>query len=87
MNIPNWFVVVMGMGVTFVGLACLIGLTYLMSLICRRGERPVGTAAGTPSEEIPNRGEVVAAVAAVIAEDLGTDVTAIRILSFKKVEQ
>ena len=34
---------------------------------------------------IPNRGEVVAAVSAALAEELGTDVSAIRILSFQRV--
>ncbi|MDO4540883.1 MAG: hypothetical protein Q4B48_07305, partial [Syntrophomonadaceae bacterium] len=35
--------------------------------------------------EIPNRQETVAAVSAVIAEELGVEVGAIRILSFRRL--
>ena len=35
--------------------------------------------------EIPNRQEMIAAVSAAIAEELGKDVSAIRILSVKKL--
>ena len=34
---------------------------------------------------IENRQEIIAAVSAVIAEELGTDISAIRIHSFKKI--
>ncbi len=37
------------------------------------------------SQEIPNRQEFVAAVSAAIAESMGKDVSAIRILSIKKI--
>ena len=37
------------------------------------------------SAEIPNRQEFVAAVSAVLAEELGTDISAIRIHSIKKI--
>jgi hypothetical protein len=46
-------------------------------------------AAGSPApvenEPIPDRRQIIAAVTAAIAEDLGTDITGIRVLSFKKV--
>lgn len=41
--------------------------------------------AAPAAEVIPNRGELVAAVSAALAEELGTDVSAIRILSIKRV--
>lgn len=44
----------------------------------------VSSASNTPAE-IPNRGETVAAIATAIAEELGTDVSAIRILSIEKL--
>ena len=50
-------------------------------------EKPVAaaTVAASPVQAaIPNKGEFAAAVAAAIAEDLGTDVTGIRIKSIKK---
>ena len=34
---------------------------------------------------IPNRQELIAAVSVALAEELGTDVSGIRILSFKKI--
>jgi len=34
---------------------------------------------------IPNKGELIAAVTAAVAEELGTDVSAIRVLSFRRV--
>ncbi len=37
------------------------------------------------SQEIPNRQEFVAAVSAAIAESMGKDISAIRILSIKKM--
>ena len=45
-------------------------------------EVPVAT---TQEEPIENREELLAAISAALAEELGTDVSAIRILSFKKV--
>ena len=91
MEFSHWFVCAMGMGVTFIGLACMIGLIYLQSMIF--GEKPkpapVAVPASAPvpaqSEAIVNRGELVAAVSAALAEDMGVDVTAIRILSMKKI--
>ena len=43
---------------------------------------PVPTPAGS---EIPNRGELIAAVTAAIAEELGTDISALRVRSFRRV--
>lgn len=37
------------------------------------------------SQDIPNRQEFVAAVSAAIAESMGKDISAIRILSIKKI--
>lgn len=91
MEVSNLFVCLMGMGVTFVGLICLIFLSLIMGAICQRfrkaepakaAEAPVSQ---PPVQEIPNRGAMVAAVSAALAEELGTEVSAIRILSFRKV--
>lgn len=87
MQISNLFVCLMGMGVTFIGLICLIVLIGLMGKVCRKCEKREEKAAApaVPADAIPNRGELIAAVSAVVAEELGTDVSAIRILSFKKI--
>ena len=90
-EVSNLFVCLMGMGVTFVGLICLIFLSQIMGALCQRFRKaePVKAAeAPVPQpavQEIPNRGAMVAAVSAALAEELGTSVSAIRILSFRKV--
>ncbi len=43
------------------------------------------SAVGAPAADIVNKEQVVAAIAAAIAEDMGTDVKALRILSLKRV--
>ncbi|MBO5374130.1 MAG: OadG family protein [Clostridia bacterium] len=87
------FVCFFGVAVVFCGLVILIGLIYLMNLICDRffPDKPASSAPSAPaptpapSKEIANRGEVVAAVCAAIAEKEGTDISAIRVISFKKL--
>jgi len=83
------FVVLMGIGTVFFGLICLILLSYIMSAICRKTEKtvsaPAAPAASAAPAAIPNRQAMIAAVSAVIAEELGVDVTGIRILSVKKL--
>ena len=100
MEVSNLFVCLMGMGVTFIGLICLILLITLMGKIVGGGTAaktaepspsaapaaPAAPASVSPAvRAIPNRGELVAAVSAAIAEDLGTDISAIRILSLTPV--
>ena len=83
------FVCLMGMGTVFFGLICLVALSTLMSAVLRSaGKRPAAVpAAPAPVPAAAPAGavtpELVAAVSAAIAEDLGTDVTGIRILSIK----
>ena len=85
----NTFVVCMGIGTVFVGLICIIILCKIIGAICMASERkqankkPAEVVA--PAEPIQNRQEIVAAVSAVIAEELVKDISAIRILSFKKI--
>lgn len=90
MEVSNLFVCLMGMGVTFIGLICLIVLTMIMGKIVglKKDSAPAPQPAPVPApaaNAIPNRQELIAAVSAVLAEELGTDVSAIRILSFKKI--
>lgn len=87
----NLFIVGMGVGTVFVGLLCIVLLCIIMSAICRAAERKPKTTAAVSaapvSEEKPieNRQEIIAAVSAVLAEEMGTDISAIRIHSFKKI--
>ena len=92
------FVCFLGIMVVFVGLACLIGIVSLMNASVARKNQPkkldehpakkapsqVPTAS-SPVASIENRGEIIAAVCAAIAEENGTDISAIRVVSFKKI--
>ena len=80
------FVCLMGMGTVFFGLICLIVLTTLLGrIVGRKQEAAAATASAPAVEAAVNQQELIAAVSAAIAEDLGTDITGIRILSVKKV--
>ncbi len=83
----KWFVVGMGIGTVFVGLILLIILCKIIGFFCQLSGRKssVSEQPKAVSNEIENRGEIIAAVATALAEELGTDVSAIRILSFKKI--
>lgn len=87
---PTWFVVSMGIGTVFVGLICIIILCKIVGLFFRTKKEdsvaPAVVAAPVASNPvIENRQEVIAAVSAVLAEELGTDINALRIHSFKKI--
>jgi len=83
----NWFVVVMGLVTVFVVLILIIGLCCLACRGSSKKEEMQAAAAAAPAQEssIPNRAELLAAVSAAIAEASGTDASAIRILSVKKL--
>ena len=85
----------LGIGVVFVGLALLVGIVSIMNAFFRNNKEkpqtsnsPVATATPTveaPSAPIENKQELIAAICAAIAEENGTDISAIRVLSFKKL--
>ena len=89
MDYSNLFVVLMGLGTVFAGLLCIILLVSLMSWVCTRtaGAQtpPKAAVPAAPAAAEAVSPAMIAAVAAAIAEDLGTDVSAIRIVSMKKV--
>ena len=86
----NAFICLLGMGTVFVGLICIIILCKLMSLVCGLFPEKEAAAKSAPVKRdasaapIANKQEIVAAACAAIAEDLGTDVKNIRVVSFKK---
>jgi sodium pump decarboxylase gamma subunit len=95
----HWAIVcLIGVAVVFVGLACIIGLVELMTFICnklldggakKKEQNNASVSAPAPVAApvaVENRGEIVAAVCAAIAEEEGTDISAIRVISFKKVQ-
>ena len=86
----NWFVVVMGLCTVFVVLILIIVLCWLLGLVCKAlGKKETAeapkAAPALDDASIPNRPQFVAAVSAAIAEASGTDATALRILSIKKL--
>ena len=91
MEYSNLFVCLMGMGTGFVGLICIVLIVSIMRAIVRKlkgnaaAPAPVAAAPVQPQVNSGKKPELIAAIAAAIAEDMGTDVSAIRIVSIKKV--
>ena len=91
MEYSNLFVCLMGMGTVFVGLFCLVLLVSAMSALLRKTKdnqpaaAPLTAAPVQPQMDNSKKGELMAAIAAAIAEDMGTDISAVRIVSIKKV--
>ncbi len=88
------FVVILGIATVFVGLIGLVILCKILGILCNlsnvkdNAKNSVSTkseAAVKENNVIENRQEIIAAVSAAIAEDLGADISAIRIISFKKI--
>ena len=90
-EVSNLLVVGMGVGVVFFGLICLIAVCYLVSFFCRlvgdKEPEPVKNAQPAPAAlpAIPNRQELVAAISVAIAIEMGTEPSALRIVSLKKL--
>jgi len=91
------FVCLMGVGIVFIGLVCLVAICKIMGIILQKlspAKENVEKSAPAASQAVPsptveepiqNRQEMMAAIAAAIAEENGTDVSGIRILSVKKI--
>lgn len=89
-TVPNGLVVAMGIGIVFVGLISIVIICSIMSaILAPKGKKTVEAVKAAPTaavdNKIENRQEIIAAVSAVIAEELGTDISALRIHSFKKI--
>ena len=74
MQVSSAFVVVMGMGVTFVGLTCIIFLTMLMGKILSKPEAPKPAAAAAVPGLGCGHSEAVPAAPAVPADGLTDEV-------------
>ncbi len=89
-SVPNALVVAMGVGTVFIGLICIVIICKIMSAVLAPKAEKTEEVKAAPAIEnkpvvIENRQEIIAAVAAVIAEELGTEVEALKIHSFKKI--
>ena len=90
-SIPG--VIMLGLGMVFVGLISIIIICKIMGMIFGAFKAPkkdtesqkASPAAATNNAVIENRQEIIAAVSAAVAEELGTEVSALRIISFKKI--
>ncbi len=88
MSTQDWITVATGIGTVFIGLIAIIVLCKIIGFLCggsQKSEKTTVPAVVSSNQPIENKQEIVAAVSAVIAEELGTDVSALRILSFKKI--
>ena len=89
----NTFVCLMGMGTVFVGLICIVVICKIMGLLMKGSSKKEAKSETTApasapvaaNQPIENKQVIIAGICAVIAEELGTDVSNIRVLSFKKV--
>ena len=82
------FVCLMGMGTVFFGLICLIVLTTVMGKTVGGRTAPAAAPAPVPAAPAaaePNRQELVAAVSAAIAQELGTGITGISLVTMQKL--
>lgn len=91
-EVSSVLVVGLGIGTVFVGLIAIIVLCYIMSAVVKlfekgdkKGNAPSVQSVQSSTAPIANKQELVAASCAVIAEELGTDVKNIKVLSFKRV--
>lgn len=88
----NTFVCLMGMGTVFIGLICIVVICSIISSVIRLFAKKssvavaqVANAAPVTALPIQDKQAIIAGTCAVIAEELGTDVSNIRVLSFKRV--
>lgn len=82
------FVIALGLSTVFAGLILLIFVCKIMSFFCLKlgaGKKAAPAAAPKAPAIIPNKPELIAAIGVAIAEDLGEDVSAIRIKSIKRI--
>jgi sodium pump decarboxylase gamma subunit len=84
-------VVLLGMGIVFIGLGLLVLLCTLMRLVLHREEAaqaaPQAVATAAPEVTGAARQKLLAAVTAAIAEAEGTDAPGFRIVSFERRQQ
>ena len=87
---PDWMVVAMGVGVVFLGLVLIILICKVMGLFFAKSAKTESKPAAAVAPKattatIENRQEIIAAVTAAVAEEMGKDISALRVISFKKL--
>ncbi len=100
-SLSNTFVCVMGISTVFIGLICIVLICNLLSLVLKlvtktdNASSPVAAttapiaAANTAAPQMnltpAEKSAVVAGICACIAEELGTEASNIKVVSFKRV--
>ena len=90
---PSSVVCVLGMGIVFIALICIVFMCNIMSFCVRLFEgkktnEVPATAVSAPAPAaapIANKQEIIAAACAVIAEEIGADAKNLRVVSFKRM--
>lgn len=94
MEVSSLFVTLMGMGVTFVGLTCIILLTMLMGKILgsiAAPEAPKAAPAPAPAPVVPAApadgltAEVKVAIMAALAQEPGLDLARVSSVDIRKI--
>lgn len=86
-DIPNWFAVTMGIGTVFVGLIAIIIICLITGAICsgsRSNRKSANKSTVNIGKGIENK-EIIAAVCAACAEEIGKDVNSLRVVSFRRL--
>ena len=89
-GLSNGFVCLMGMGTVFIGLIAIVLICNIMSIVIRGfvkedKKTTAPAAANAPEMSSAEKSAVVAGICACIAEELGTDCSNIKVVSFKRV--
>ncbi|NLW20851.1 MAG: OadG family protein [Clostridiales bacterium] len=94
-QISWWMVVLLGMGIVFIGLGLLVLLCDILRVLLARSGHKAPDAAQPASQPAPaaalptgpQRQKLMAIITAAIAEDLGQEVSGFRIVSFERRTQ
>jgi Na+-transporting methylmalonyl-CoA/oxaloacetate decarboxylase gamma subunit len=94
-GLSNTFVCLMSIGTVFIGLICIVFICMAMSAVfkmfAKNEKSPASVAAApapvasAPALSGAEKSAVLAGVCACIAEELGTDCSNIKVVSFKKI--
>lgn len=86
-DIPNWFAVTMGIGTVFIGLIAIIIICLITGAICSgpKNNKRGSNISTVNNDKAVNDTEMVAAVCAVCAEEMGKDVNSLRVVSFRRL--
>ena len=87
-QLNEWFVVAMGVGTVFAGLIAIIIICVITGALtgaAKKNKKTRPAVAPEYGEDPRVRQEIIAAVCAACAEDMGTNPEKLRVVSFKKI--